>query len=50
MAGTVWSRDEARATEIARAVHTAIVGINHYAIDLDALQGKLTRGPPGSGP
>lgn len=36
LAGTVWSRDEARATEIARAVHTGTIGINHYAIDLDA--------------
>jgi aldehyde dehydrogenase (NAD+) len=36
LAGTVWSRDESRATEIARAVHTGTIGINHYAIDLGA--------------
>lgn len=36
LAGTVWSRDEARATEIARAVRTGTIGINHYALDLDA--------------
>jgi aldehyde dehydrogenase (NAD+) len=36
LGGTVWSRDEARATEIARAVRTGTIGINHYDLDLDA--------------
>jgi aldehyde dehydrogenase (NAD+) len=36
LGGTVWSSDESRATEIARAVHTGTIGINQYQLDLDA--------------
>jgi aldehyde dehydrogenase (NAD+) len=36
LGGTVWSSDEARATEMARAVHTGTIGINHYAPDINA--------------
>jgi aldehyde dehydrogenase (NAD+) len=36
LGGTVWSCDQVRATEIARAVHTGTVGINQYELDLDA--------------
>jgi aldehyde dehydrogenase (NAD+) len=36
LAGTVWSSDEARATEIARGVQTGTVGINGYQLDVDA--------------
>jgi acyl-CoA reductase-like NAD-dependent aldehyde dehydrogenase len=34
LAGTVWSTDEARATQVARAMHTGTVGINGYQVDL----------------
>ncbi|WP_372458022.1 aldehyde dehydrogenase [Mycobacterium fragae] len=36
LAGTVWSSDEARATEIARGVRTGTIGINGYQLDVDA--------------
>lgn len=36
LAGTVWSRDSARATEIARAMHTGSVGVNHYQLDIQS--------------
>jgi len=36
LAGTVWSSDTDRATEIARAVHTGTIGINDYQLDLAA--------------
>lgn len=36
LAGTVWSADDARATEIARAVHTGTVGVNGYQLDLQS--------------
>jgi acyl-CoA reductase-like NAD-dependent aldehyde dehydrogenase len=34
LAGTVWSPDVDRATEIARAIHTGTVGVNGYELDL----------------
>ncbi|BBX08125.1 aldehyde dehydrogenase [Mycolicibacterium aichiense] len=36
LAGTVWSTDDERATEIARAVRTGTVGINDYQLDFRA--------------
>jgi acyl-CoA reductase-like NAD-dependent aldehyde dehydrogenase len=36
LAGTVWSSDDARANEIARAVQTGTIGINQYQPDFDA--------------
>lgn len=36
LAGTVWSSDDARATEIARALQTGTVGINQYQLDVAA--------------
>ena len=36
LAGTVWSTDVARATEIAREVRTGTVGINDYQLDIGA--------------
>lgn len=36
LAGTVWSTDEERATEVARAVRTGTVGINDYQLDFRA--------------
>jgi acyl-CoA reductase-like NAD-dependent aldehyde dehydrogenase len=34
LAGTVWSQDTARATEIARAMQTGTVGVNDYQLDI----------------
>ncbi|MDT5188828.1 MAG: aldehyde dehydrogenase [Mycobacterium sp.] len=36
LAGTVWSTDTERATDVARAVHTGTIGVNGYALDLQA--------------
>ena len=36
LAGTVWSTDDDRATEVARAVHTGTIGINDYQLDFRA--------------
>lgn len=36
LAGTVWSSDEARATEVARCVQTGTIGINGYQLDPNA--------------
>jgi aldehyde dehydrogenase (NAD+) len=36
LAGTVWSSDTERATDIARQVHTGTIGINHYQLDMAA--------------
>ncbi|WP_059019146.1 aldehyde dehydrogenase [Mycobacterium sp. M26] len=36
LAGTVWSTDDERATEVARAVHTGTIGINDYQLDFRA--------------
>ncbi len=36
LAGTVWSTDDARATDVARAVHTGTIGVNAYALDMRA--------------
>lgn len=41
LAGTVWSRDSARATEIARAMHTGSVGVNHYQLDVQSPFGGI---------
>jgi aldehyde dehydrogenase (NAD+) len=34
LGGTVWSADEARATDVARQLETGTVGVNDYALDL----------------
>lgn len=34
LAGTVWSTDPARATDVARAVHTGSIGVNGYQLDV----------------
>jgi aldehyde dehydrogenase (NAD+) len=36
LGGTVWSTDSERATDIARAVHTGTIGVNDYALDMQA--------------
>ncbi|BBY67064.1 aldehyde dehydrogenase [Mycolicibacterium helvum] len=36
LAGTVWSTDDERATEVARAVRTGTIGINDYQLDFRA--------------
>ncbi|KUH67530.1 aldehyde dehydrogenase [Mycolicibacterium novocastrense] len=36
LAGTVWSPDTARATDIARAVRTGSIGINDYQLDIQS--------------
>jgi acyl-CoA reductase-like NAD-dependent aldehyde dehydrogenase len=36
LAGTVWSTDAERATDVARAVHTGSVGVNDYQLDMRA--------------
>ena len=36
LAGTVWSPDITRATDIARRVHTGTIGINDYQLDMAA--------------
>ena len=36
LAGTVWSADTDRATEVARAVHSGTVGVNGYQLDIGA--------------
>ncbi|MEZ0355268.1 aldehyde dehydrogenase [Mycobacterium sp. SA01] len=36
LAGTVWSRDTGRALEVARAMHTGSVGVNHYQLDIQS--------------
>ncbi|AQT80086.1 aldehyde dehydrogenase [Mycolicibacterium litorale] len=36
LAGTVWSTDDERATEVARAVRTGTVGVNDYQLDFRA--------------
>lgn len=36
LAGTVWSTDTDRATEVAREIHTGTVGINDYQLDMNA--------------
>ncbi|OBH66774.1 aldehyde dehydrogenase [Mycobacterium colombiense] len=41
LGGTVWSSDEARACQIARAVETGTIGINHYQVDLGAPFGGI---------
>jgi acyl-CoA reductase-like NAD-dependent aldehyde dehydrogenase len=34
LAGTVWSTDTGRATDIARAVQTGSIGVNDYQLDM----------------
>jgi aldehyde dehydrogenase (NAD+) len=41
LGGTVWSSDEVRASEIARAVETGTIGINHYQPDFGAPFGGI---------
>jgi aldehyde dehydrogenase (NAD+) len=41
LAGTVWSPNRDRAGEIARAMHTGSVGINHYQLDINAPFGGI---------
>jgi aldehyde dehydrogenase (NAD+) len=36
LGGTVWSTDTDRATNVARAVHTGTIGVNDYALDMQA--------------
>jgi aldehyde dehydrogenase (NAD+) len=36
LGGTVWSTDTDRATNVARAVHTGTIGVNDYALDIEA--------------
>lgn len=36
LAGTVWSSDSARAKDIARAMRTGSVGVNHYQLDIQS--------------
>ncbi len=36
LAGTVWSTDDERAIDVARAVRTGTVGINDYQLDFRA--------------
>ena len=36
LAGTVWSTDTDRATEVAREIHTGTVGVNDYQLDMGA--------------
>jgi len=36
LAGTVWSTDVDRATEVAREIHTGTVGVNDYQLDIGA--------------
>ena len=34
LAGTVWSEDAARALDVARAIRTGSIGVNHYQLDM----------------
>jgi aldehyde dehydrogenase (NAD+) len=36
LAGTVWSTDDERATDVARGVHTGSIGVNSYLLDMRA--------------
>lgn len=36
LGGTVWSTDTARATDVARRVHTGTIGVNDYQLDMAA--------------
>jgi aldehyde dehydrogenase (NAD+) len=36
LGGTVWSTDTERATDVARAVRTGTIGVNDYALDMQA--------------
>ena len=36
LAGTVWSTDTERATEVAREIRTGTVGVNDYQLDVNA--------------
>jgi aldehyde dehydrogenase (NAD+) len=36
LAGTVWSADDDRATEVAREIRTGTVGVNDYQLDINA--------------
>lgn len=41
LAGTVWSTDTERATEVARAVRTGTIGVNEYQLDMRAPFGGI---------
>jgi acyl-CoA reductase-like NAD-dependent aldehyde dehydrogenase len=41
LGGTVWSDDADRATDVARAVRTGTIGVNDYALDMQAPFGGL---------
>jgi aldehyde dehydrogenase (NAD+) len=41
LGGTVWSKDQERATQIARRVATGTIGVNGYVIDLAAPFGGI---------
>ncbi len=47
LAGTVWSTDTDRATDVARAVHTGSIGVNDYALDMRAPFGGVKARPIG---
>jgi aldehyde dehydrogenase (NAD+) len=36
LGGTVWTADEDRGLALAARIHSGTVGVNHYALDLDA--------------
>ncbi len=36
LAGTVWSTNTGRALDVARAMHTGSVGVNHYQLDIQS--------------
>ncbi len=44
LAGTVWSTDEERATDVARRVHTGSIGVNSYLLDMRAPFGGVKAG------
>jgi aldehyde dehydrogenase (NAD+) len=41
LGGSVWSRDEERALNVARRIRTGTIGINRYDIDLGAPFGGM---------
>lgn len=44
LAGTVWSTDVGRATEVAREIRTGTVGVNGYQLDIGAPFGVKASG------
>ncbi|MBV9641429.1 MAG: aldehyde dehydrogenase [Mycobacteriaceae bacterium] len=41
LAGTVWSTDQQRATDVARSVRTGTIGVNNYLLDMRAPFGGM---------